>query len=248
MAYADYSAQSLVLERRELQLPRWDAEGYKVAVISDIHVNFVKAMERAKQAVRMAIAEKPDILVVTGDFVNVSRQYALDHIKWSFEDLADVDFPCVAVMGNHDYWAEQPRKIIQAIQSTPLRLLRNETFEHEGVTIAGIDDAIAKRNRYDFFPENHFSKSLITLLHEPDFVKGSPDYVSLQISGHSHGGQMCLPLGISMHTPFGAKKYISGFYPDAPVPLYVTRGVGTIGMDLRLFCRPEVSLLTLRGA
>ena len=91
------------------------------------------------------------------------------------------------------------------------------------------------------------SKSLLALFHEPDFVSEVPKHVSLQVSGHSHGGQICLPGGYAVHTPFGAKKYKSGYYPDARVPLYVTRGVGTTGPDYRLFCRPEVTILTLRG-
>jgi uncharacterized protein len=249
MAYADYSAYGLVLERRELRLPKWDADGFRVAVISDIHADYVSAMKRAKEAVRMAMAEKPDMLVMVGDFVSLTRPYTLDHIRWSFEELAGVDYPCLAVMGNHDYWAHEPEKIIDAVSQTPLKLLRNEIFEYEGITVAGLDDAIAKRHLYSFFPPHICSKSLLALWHEPDFVDQSPaKHVSLQISGHSHGGQMCLPFGVSMHTPYGARKYTAGFYENAPVPLYVSRGVGTIGMDLRLFCRPEVSLLTLRSA
>jgi predicted MPP superfamily phosphohydrolase len=126
--------------------------------------------------------------------------------------------------------------------------LRNGSFEVDGVTVAGIDDAIAGRNNPEFLQPGRHSKSLLTLLHEPDVVEDTPDHVSLQISGHSHGGQICLPTGVALHTPKGAKKYISGFYPDAKVPLYVTRGVGTQGLDWRLFCLPEVSLLTINAA
>jgi predicted MPP superfamily phosphohydrolase len=248
MAWADYGSYMIQVERHDLRLPHWDANGFKVAILSDVHVNHVDAYKRAREAVRLAIAEKPDMLVVIGDFVNFSRQYALDHIRWTFEDLNGVSFPCLAVMGNHDYWTEDPSKIIRTIQNTELRLLMNENFEYQGVSVAGIDDAIARRHSYEFFPEDRVSRSLITLLHEPDFVRDMPTHVSLQLSGHSHGGQICLPFGIPLHTPFGAKRYKAGFYEDARVPLYVTRGVGTIGPDIRLFCRPEVSVLTLRVA
>lgn len=248
MAYSDYSAYALVVERRELRLPKWNADGLRVAVISDVHVNHDNATRRAQESVRLAIAEKPDIFVVTGDFVNSSRDQALANIQSAFQDLAGVSFPCVAVMGNHDYWTDQPRKVMDAVRQTPLKLLINETFEHQGVTIAGFDDAIGGHPGYQAFPEGSVSSNLIALLHEPDFVSDMADHVSLQISGHSHGGQMCLPFGVILHTPRGAKKYRIGFYENAKVPLYVTRGVGTVGPDLRLFCRPEVSILTLRGA
>jgi predicted MPP superfamily phosphohydrolase len=120
--------------------------------------------------------------------------------------------------------------------------------EVNGVTIAGIDDAIANRQRYDFLTGGNHSKSLVALFHEPDFVDEVPKHISLQLSGHSHGGQICLPGGFSVHSPFGARKYVAGFYPNARVPLYVTRGIGTTGPDLRTFCRPEVSILTLESA
>lgn len=248
MAYSDYSGYALQIERRELRLPRWDADGLRVAVLSDIHVNHEMARERAQRAVRMAIGEKPDILVVVGDFANTSRSFALDNIRWSFEDLAGVAFPTIGVMGNHDYWSDRPDRIMEAIRQTRVRLLLNEPFDFQGVYFAGVDDALVGRASTGFFGDGRVSRNVVALLHEPDYVEMMPKHVSLQISGHSHGGQMCLPFGIPVHTPRGAWKYKSGFYPDARTPLYVTRGVGTIGPDLRLFCRPEVSVLTLRSA
>lgn len=248
MGYADRSAHHLVLERHTLALPRWDADGFRIVVLSDVHVNTDTAMRRARAASELALAEKPDLVVVTGDFVNTSRSYAIEFIRQSFEPLEGAPFPCVAVLGNHDYWTEQPRKVVDAVSRGPLKLLRNERFETQGVMVAGIDDAIAGRHRPDMVDEGHWSGSVVSLLHEPDYVRTMSSKVSLQISGHSHGGQVCLPFGIPVHTPVGAKEYTAGFYPDAPVPLYVTRGVGTIGVDLRMFCAPEVSVLTLVGA
>jgi uncharacterized protein len=247
-AYADRSAYYPILERRELHLPRWDADGFRIAVLGDTHANQPLQMDRARRAARMAMAEKPDVIVMVGDFVDTSRFYALDHIRWAFEDLADATCPCLAVLGNHDYWVEHPERVIAAIDETPLTLLRNETFDVGGVSIAGVDDALNNRHDLTFFPPDKVSKSTIALLHEPDFVDEMPEHVSLQISGHSHGGQLCLPFGVPLHLPRGARRYYRGFYPDAPAPLYVTRGIGTIGVDWRTFAAPEVSLLTLRSA
>jgi predicted MPP superfamily phosphohydrolase len=163
-------------------------------------------------------------------------------------EFNDAACPVVAIMGNHDYWSTVPRKVVEAFRESKVKMLLNQTFELDGVTIAGLDDAIQRAQSYEFFPAGTVSKSLIALFHEPDFVKDMPKHVSLQISGHSHGGQVCLPFGKSMYTPYGARKYVAGFYPDARVPLFVSRGVGTTGPDYRLFCAPEVSVLTLRSA
>jgi predicted MPP superfamily phosphohydrolase len=245
--YADFSSNHLVVERVALSLPRWDADGFRVAVVSDLHANKPAMAARAADAIKLALAESPDLLIMPGDFVNESDEPYLDLLEQALRPLREAKCPVIATMGNHDYWARNPRKIIDVMASRT-RLLRNEAVEVGGVTVAGVDDAIAKRHRTDFLERGKHSKSLLTLLHEPDFVSEVPEHVSLQVSGHSHGGQICLPTGRALHTPFGAKQYIAGYYPDARVPLYVTRGVGTTGTDWRLFCLPEVTLLTLRGA
>jgi predicted MPP superfamily phosphohydrolase len=67
---------------------------------------------------------------------------------------------------------------------------------------------------------------------------------SLVVSGHSHGGQVCLPFGIALYTPYGARKYIAGYYAEARTPLFVSRGVG-VNRGIRYNCPPEVNILTL---
>ncbi len=242
------AVDKLTIEHHELKLPRWDADGFKVAVLADLHANNPKRRDRAMSAIKMAIAEKPDVIVIPGDFVSSSEDEVLGYLEKALKLCHGAKCPVVGVMGNHDYFGRQPEKVIDVIQRSPVKLLRNENFEVEGVTVAGIDDALCNRHNIDFMAKDSSSKSTLALLHEPDFVSVTPDFASIQISGHSHGGQVCLPFGISLHTPRGAWQYIEGFYPDAKVPLYVSRGVGTTGPDVRLFCKPEVSVLTLRSA
>lgn len=242
------SADKLTLERRELRLPKWDAEGFRVAVLADLHADSPRRTRRAMAAVKMAMAELPDLIVISGDHASSTEPDVLNQVKCTFDLFHEAKCPVVAVMGNHDYWGAQPRKLIDVIRRSPVKLLRNEDFEVGGVTISGIDDALMKHHRVDFMREDRSSRSTIALLHEPDFVSIVPECASLQISGHSHGGQICLPFGICIHTPRGAWNYVEGYYPEARVPLYVTRGVGTTGPDVRLFCKPEVSVLTLRSA
>jgi predicted MPP superfamily phosphohydrolase len=245
-AYADGSAQWIQLERRTLTLPRWNAKGFRVGLISDLHANNASDIERAQRAIRMAIAESPNVLLIPGDFIDSSNARVLEALKGALEPLREARCPVLATLGNHDYWTHDPKAVIECLRQCPLKLLRNETAEVDGVTIAGIDDGIAMRQRFDFLNAGRESRSLIAMFHEPDFVDEVPKHISLQLSGHSHGGQVCFPGGIPFHTPFGARKYISGFYAQAKVPLYVTRGVGTTGPDVRTFCRPEVTILTLQ--
>lgn len=244
--YAEESAYDLKVERKTLQLPRWDADGYKVAMLADVHVNFPRAMERTRRAVDLALDEKPDLLVMAGDFLNSGSPEAIGYMVKAFDRVHSANCPRLAVLGNHDYWVWDPSEVMRGVTDAGFTLLRNEAAEFDGVTIAGVDDVLMGHGDWSFIEEGEYSKSLIALVHEPDFVTDLPKKASLQLSGHSHGGQMCLPLGIPVHLPRGGKDYPQGFYPNAPVPLYVTRGVGTTGLDFRTFCPPEVSILTLK--
>ncbi len=232
---------------RTLGLERWNADGFKIALISDFHMNSRSETERAIEAAHLAMDARPDAIILGGDYVDFKHHTVIANITSLARTLSDAACPVVAIMGNHDYWSTVPRKVVEAFDGTRVKMLLNDTFEVDGVTIACLDDAIQRQQRYDFFGTGRVSGSLIAALHEPDFVKDMPKHVSLQVSGHSHGGQVCLPFGKSLYTPFGARKYIAGFYKDAQVPLYVSRGVGTTGPDYRMFCPPEVSLLTLRA-
>lgn len=246
--YGSVSASAIQLEARELTLPRWDADGMRVAVLSDLHANEPLAVARVQKAVKMALEQRPDLIVVPGDFVNFSEPPTLKLFAEAVEGLHDAKCPVLGTMGNHDYWTNNPHDIVEAVKKrTNIRLLRNEPVDVQGVTVAGVDDAVVNRHRPKFIGDLR-NRSLLVLFHEPDFCVEVPKNASLQISGHSHGGQVCLPGGIHMKTPRGAWKYIKGFYPDAPIPLYVSRGVGTVGPPIRTFCPPEVSLLTLRSA
>ena len=242
------STSWISLESHELRLPKWDADGFRVAVLADLHTNTPEEVACAIAAIRLALDQKPDLIAIPGDFVNISEPKHLGFVRTSLEPLHDAKCPVIATLGNHDYCCRNLSGIVKTVRGSSAILLQNKAIDIGGVTVAGIDDALAGKHRTEFLADGSFSKSLLVLLHEPDFVEVMPTDVSLQLSGHSHGGQICLPGGTPLHTPKGAWTYFAGYYPDAKVPLYVTRGVGTVGPRIRLFCRPEVSILTLRGA
>ncbi len=241
------TAYQVGVTKRDLVLPRFDADGIRIAHLADFHANNKAKADRAILAIDLADAEKPDLIVMTGDFIDSDKDSVLDQLKRVMNRLGECSCPIAMVMGNHDYWVNQPRKVIEILESTKARLLRNEILETNGVKIAGIDDGIAGRSDYHCIGLSG-DKNVIALLHEPDFVVNMDDRVSLMLAGHSHGGQVCLPGGWAMHTPFGARKYIKGFYDKAKVPLFVSRGIGTIGIDERAFCPPEVVILTLKSS
>ena len=137
--------------------------------------------------------------------------------------------------------------MVELCEGLGFKVLRNTAWRHRGITFVGIDSA----NAYMAEPRAAMEKArklgvpMIVLWHEPDLVDILPRGAQLMVSGHSHGGQFTFPGGFTpMHTTNG-RKYVRGFYPNAPTPIYVSRGVGTTGPPSRLNCPPEVSLLEL---
>ncbi|MFI5385561.1 MAG: metallophosphoesterase [Fimbriimonadales bacterium] len=244
-AYADYSVHDTLLERVELRLKRWKADGLRVGFITDIHVNDYDEMTRALHAAKMLADTSPDILLFGGDCVNTKLKPGLEHTSICLEPFRKLRCPKLAVLGNHDYASKVPSQVEKRLTDSGFLVLKNETVSFGNYHVAGFDDRLWGKRDLAYQPRQ---EGTIALLHEPDFVDDVPETVSLQLSGHSHGGQICLPFGVPLHTPYGALKYRRGFFPDTKVPLYVSRGVGTTGFKWRLFCPPEVTLLTLRSA
>lgn len=250
VAFGDVTSNAIEYVHREIKLPNWNVDGFRVGLIGDTHVTNPHSMERAKSAAQWVVDQNPDVIVFVGDYVSRTDGNVLSHVRESLEPIRNAKCPVIGVMGNHDYYAKRPIRVFETVRDSGVRVLRNEWIDLDGVAIAGVDDAMAQRHigGMEMLETESFPKSTLALLHEPDFADEMPGSVSLMLSGHSHGGQICLPGGIPIETRIGARNYSAGFYSEAKVPLYVTRGVGTSGPDLRLFCRPEVSILTLREA
>ena len=156
-------------------------------------------------------------------------------------------------MGNHD--VDTNRKYVtRVLQAENIQVLANESeaIEHDGARfwLAGVDDVLGRTadlsKTLRTVPAN---ESVILLAHEPDFADEASRFpIDLQLSGHSHGGQIRIPLLPPLYLPEMAKKYVLGTYQVGPLTLYTNAGLGTIGVPARLNCPPEITLLTLRPA
>ena len=245
LAYGDHGSSRVELVKRTVHLPRWDADGIRVGVLADLHLDDSEAVERAISAIALLIENKPDVIVCVGDYLTSASTGRLQNVQRTLAELDAFAGPVLGILGNHDYTTPNLERVVKAVSGSKVRLLRNEVTELSGIRFWGLDDALKNQYRPDLVEGD---RNTVVLLHEPDFVKEIPHGPSLQISGHSHGGQICLPGGIALHTPRGAKKYVAGFYDRADLALYVSRGVGTTGPNWRLFCPPEATILTLRGS
>ncbi len=156
-----------------------------------------------------------------------------------------------AVMGNHDY-STDPDRVTSALRAEGIQVLSNQSvpIERNGgrFWLGGVDDVLG--GGADLGATLHHvpaDEATVLLAHEPDYadyVARSP--VDLQISGHSHGGQVRMPFVGPVYLPDMARKYVWGLYKVGGLTLYTNPGLGTVGIPVRWNCPPEITVLTLR--
>jgi uncharacterized protein len=245
-----YEANRLVVERKTLRLRGWKRalNGFKIALLTDFHVRDVYSAELAKRAVAAALDENPEMVVLGGDLVAYWKPEMEDMLTDVLEPLLLMNGNVVAVPGNREYKCGNPSRLAPVLEALNIRFLRNESWQHAGINWIGIDSANARKANPFAALEGVDDGAAIVVWHEPDVVDVLPFEADLMLSGHSHGGQFRFPGGFTPMTSRNGKKYLSGFYPDTKVPLYVSRGIGTTGPPSRFLCPPEVSILTLQSA
>ncbi|WP_128894263.1 metallophosphoesterase [Longirhabdus pacifica] len=247
---------SLEISHVEVTLSRLPAawNGLKIVQISDIHMAHFFHQDDLEQLVQTINAQQPDVVCFTGDLVDRNREIVVEDIQPS---LSKINAPLgkYAVLGNHDY-ANQNRLQMtislledaefNVLMNTHATIHKNECALH----IAGLDDmkhgAPSLTKALEGIPGDGCT---ILLVHEPDFALQSKKYaVDLQLSGHSHGGQIRLPFIGHVRTPSCAKHYVQGLYHVENMVLYVNRGVGMTFLPIRFCCRPELTVVTLHHA
>jgi uncharacterized protein len=248
------------LVRQELALARWPAalDGYKIAVLSDFHYDPVFSVHPLQASIPIVNSLKPDLIALTGDFVTEpsmgrNRRKAAYAAEPCASLLRQMTAPhgLWAVMGNHDAITD-PKLVSSILRSTGIQVLDNQStpIEHEGARfwLSGVDDVLKGHSDLSTTLANvPKGEPTVLLAHEPDYADFVARYpVDLQLSGHSHGGQVRLPFLPPFYEPALAQKYVAGLFRIGPLTLYTNRGIGTIGLPIRFDCPPEITLFTLR--
>ncbi len=234
-------------------------EGFRIAQLSDIHFGPYMGKRDVERALRLIEPFHPNLLVLTGDFVShpLAGHYGLAGAR-NAEPCGEAlsqwtDCSMIAALGNHDHW-NGPGIVSGALKEHGIRVLRNASLaiERDGarVWIAGVDDVLNDAADLDrtlaHVPD---SETTILLAHEPDFADHAARYhIDLQLSGHSHGGQVRVPGIGPIILPKLAHKYPVGLNRVGDLQVYTNCGLGVITPPVRLFCPPEATLITLRKA
>lgn len=246
----------LVVHRETLALPRWSSQhdGLKVALLSDLHVGSPHwGIDRLRELVERTNAEKPDLVLLAGDYVIDGVPFGE---KVAPEPIAEVlgglraPLGVVAVLGNHDWWNDGER-IRRALGARGIVVLENEvhTTTHAGapLSIVGLADAMTRSPRptetLAAVPEG---ATTLVLVHEPDVFTTIDDRPALTLAGHTHGGQVALPvIGRPIVPSAYGQKYAAGHVVEGGRHLFVTTGIGTSILPARFNVPPELVVLTL---
>lgn len=254
-AYARYAEPKwLDVERITLRLPRWPKplSGLRILQFSDVHFGYHFGLTELAELVERINRLEPDIICFTGDFVDYGVGPEGPEASRLLKTL-QAKLGVYAVLGNHDYYGGMSEAVAKLLKEGGVRLLRNEAVEirHGGASfwMAGIEDQWEGKPELPRAAGTVKPEDFVLLLsHCPDFADIAASHpVDLQLSGHSHGGQVRLPLYGHIVTPSYSKKYIQGLYTlaDGKLQLYVNRGIGVSVYPIRFWCRPELTVFTM---
>lgn len=229
-------------------------EGLRVAQISDLHAGLWLGNEQLTRMANRVLAQKPELVLITGDFMTAGGDYqqAASDLISSLRLLTDA-LPVMAVRGNHDH-GRREATLTDVLAKTGVVELNNavQSIQRGGnlLYIAGIDSVSTGHQGLHLMGDSIPTDAPVILMaHEPDMADYSAPTgkFALQLSGHSHGGQVVLPFLGRMVLPWMGRKYPEGLYQVGSMQLYTNRGIGTIHIPLRLNCSPEITILTLTG-
>ncbi len=218
--------------------------GTRLALLSDFHYDDFPApqlLEEVKQELEII---NPDAVFLTGDFIS-SEVAAADELARALGALPN-RHGIFACLGNHDTW-HGPLRLTRTLEKQGIRVLSNQSTKLEGMTIVGLESAWAGDPACAATLRGVSQKEAVILLqHEPDpFAHYTDPRILLQLSGHTHGGQLCTPGGNPLRLPYLGTQYVHGLHHRGNRYLYVNRGLGSSVIPLRLFCRPELTVLNL---
>ena len=242
---------NIQVERFNLKIPNLPGywKGKKLVQVSDIHCSRVVKYDFLKKAFDLVIKENPDIIALTGDYVTGGAKY-VDYLNKALKETVSPkeNIYKIAVPGNHDYWTSIDY-ITKSLEDCGFTMLADEKAVigpgDSRLTILGADDLWTKGINLDTLLEDFdiTKEAAVLLSHNPDiFPEAVKAGIPVTISGHSHGGQVNLPI---IGTPLVPTKYVRGFFREKDNLMYVNRGLGLLNIPVRFDCSPEITVFTL---
>ncbi len=247
--YGIFEARNMKIEHLQIATDKLNIDSLKIVLVSDIHVGISVSTEKLKIITNHIQSLSPDILVCTGDLVDSS----LDHLP----ELADLFQPIrpiygkYAITGNHEYYVGISRSL-EFMERAGFKVLRGEAVSlslpgdgnEKLINIVGVDDHEMPGSSHEVALLSSVQNGLFTLFlrHKPVISEKTIGMFDLQLSGHTHGGQI-FPFHFIVS---GVFPFFKGYYPlEQGSSLYVSRETGTWGPQIRIFSPPEITVIEL---
>jgi predicted MPP superfamily phosphohydrolase len=252
--YLNDEAQTPVVDRVPIPIKNLPPafEGFTIAVLADFHLYPLTQPEVIQKAVVMANSLNPDLTVLLGDYVWHEVEAIFDLAPMLAQ--LNAKHGVFSIIGNHDIWTNLTI-VTKGLTDAGLPILVNEGFPitvgQDSLYLAALDDGWSGNPDLQAAMANHKNYTPTVLLyHEPDLADDTSldGRISLQLSGHSHGGQIRFPGVGALITPYLAWKYDQGLYKVNDMWLYTNRGIGVTNEPIRYNCPPEVTEIVLVGA
>jgi predicted MPP superfamily phosphohydrolase len=247
----------LKVNRVELTIPKWHTEHqqFKIAILSDIHAGapFIN-IEKLQEITEKTNQLKPDIIFILGDFMahviglqRIEPEPMMNALKG-----LKATYGVVTVLGNHD-WYYDGNRIIKAIKAVGFTDLENDVINindnNQSFWVAGISDFwTGKPDIEGTLKKVKDQNPIILITHNPEIFPEIPKRVSLTLAGHTHGGQLKLPLLGNIVLSKVGNRFAAGHIIETGRDLFVSTGIGTTASPFRFGVPPEIVLLTLKEA
>ena len=220
----------------------------RMALLSDIHLGVYRGKRFFAKTIDTVIASNPDIVLIPGDFI---YYISSEELVILFEEFSRIDVPIYAVTGNHDAGYPGPytsSEIRRAISASGVIFLDNDitSIDVKGkkLRLVGLSDLWEGDTNYSVLKNIRPEDNAIVIAHNPDTVYDFPSYdADLVVSGHTHGGQIRIPFLYKRAIP-SSYGFDKGWYDVESLKVYVTSGLGIIGLPLRFLNLPEVVLIS----
>ncbi len=225
---------------------------FKLVQISDIHLGDYMSESRLEKIARLVNQQQPNAIAITGDFITRKQKFITENLIKFLHQLNSSE-GVISILGNHDRGHQAEQKLEKALTESKIINLNNQIYilhrGEEKLTFAGLDDLYSGQPNLPKVIEQLTDDSpVILLVHEPDFIdiSAKTGKFALQLSGHSHGGQIKMPFLPPSVLPLGGKKYFAGLHQVHNTFEYTNRGLGMTGIPIRFNSRPEITVFTLK--
>ncbi|MGH9355199.1 MAG: metallophosphoesterase [Terriglobia bacterium] len=224
-------------------------EGLRIVHLSDIHLSLYTPIEEVQRVVELANRLRPDVVALTGDYVTLSPTYIWPAARMLGRLRAR--YGVFAVLGNHDFRVDAD-EVTRALRAQRIRVLRNSHHAlragGDALWLVGVDDLWFSSDDLPAAMQSiPASDPKILLCHNPGGIGPAAQLgVDLMLSGHTHGGQVRLPLLRSLYRSKPGERFVAGWNQLGATQIYVSRGIGKVVVPVRVACPPEITCLSLR--